>query len=246
MVSEASLPRILIVEDHAFTIKGLRQFLELEGFEPIEAPDTTSAYAALARNKFAAAVIDIELPEVTGKQIQRDAGFHLTRGIKEMHPLVGVVLLSSHPDRGRQFWDLVSQGHRGLGYLLKSGDPQLLVRAIQHVIDKQIYCDPQVTHTSHLVLELEKRLKEDEKAYIEFAIREFPNLTPREFEVASALADSHDIKGVARLLGISENVVGNYITRIFEKLQLNTAPNQLSPRTLLIKAMIIYGIQNDH
>ena len=245
MVPEVTLAKILVVEDHHFSRKGLRQFLELEGFQPLEASDAQSAYTIIEQNTLAAAIIDIELPDAPGSQVRKDAGLQIARSIKENYPQVGVVLLSSHPDRGRQFWDLVGQGHRGLAYILKSGEPPLLIKAVCQTIDKQIYCDPQVTLKSQVVVEMEKRLTPEEKEFIQSALKALPTLTPREFEVASALSDSHDLKGIAGLLGIKENVVSNYITKIFEKLGLNNAPSHLSPRSLLIKAMVFCGLQNE-
>lgn len=248
MTLQTSTPKILIAEDHSFTRLGLRRFLESEGFEVLEAADTQDAQQVIDKDRFDVAVLDIEMPEKQGEMIRfgNNAGLHLAKDIKGKFANIGIVLLSSHPDRGRDFWDLVSQGYRGLAYLLKNGDPVRLLDAVRQVQAHHIICDEQVTQTRESANEVLKRLSPDERRWIHCAVKELPKLRPREQEIVVALLESHDIKGIATKLGITENAVSNHITSIYEKLGLNQALNSLSPRTLLIKTSLIFELQKEH
>lgn len=245
MLTQRPNSGILVVEDHSFTRLGLRRFLESEGFAVLEAGCAQDAQEIIDKSSFDVAILDIEVPENQGGPIRygSNVGLRLARTIKEKYPSAGIVLLSSHPDRGRDFWDMISQGYRGLAYILKNGDPLSLLDAVHQTRAQRIICDEQVTQTSQAVEEVYKRLSPPEKIYVDRALKQLPTLTPRELEVALALFESRDIKGIALKLIISENAVSNHMTKIYEKLGLNEVPNELSSRTLLIKALLIHELQ---
>lgn len=47
------------------------------------------------------------------------------------------------------------------------------------------------------------------------------SLTPRELEIARAIADGKSNKEISIMLFLSEGTIKNYVTNIFEKLQLS-------------------------
>jgi CheY-like chemotaxis protein len=71
-------PRILVVEDDENSRYGLRSVLELEGFEVDEAATGAEALARLARGRFDAVFMDINLPDADGtaliRQIRSEPG----------------------------------------------------------------------------------------------------------------------------------------------------------------------------
>ena len=241
------LKKLLIVDDHAFTRLGLSRFLDVEGFDVLQAADAQTARETIDEGLIDGAILDIEMPEKPGETVRygSNAGLHLAEYIKHKYSKTGVVLLSSHPDRGRFFWNLVSQGHRGLAYALKNGDPEGLLDAIRQVQAGRVFCDEMVTSTSEFAGEIIKRLSQEEREWVLYAVAELPNLTNRETQVVSALLDSYDIRGIALQLGIKENAVSNHITNIYTKLGLNQVPNNLSARTLLLKACLIFDLQQE-
>lgn len=247
MLKQIPHSKILVVEDHTFTRLGLRRFLESEGFNVLEAAYAHEAQDVIDNNTLDAAVLDIEIPENQSGTVQygSNEGLRLARYIKEKTPRTGIVLLSSHPDRGRDFWDMVSQGYRGLAYVLKNGDPASLLDALRQTQARRIICDEQVTATPQFVTEVRKRLAPEEQTYIDYAITQMSMLSIREQEIVSALFESNDIKGIAAKLGIGENAVSNHITKIYEKLGLDRNLNNLSSRTLLIKAFLIFEIERE-
>ncbi len=226
MVQQTSNPKVLVAEDHPFTRLGLRRFLESEGFEVLEAANAQAAQQIIDKNLFDVAVLDIEMPEKREGTVQygNNAGLRLAKHIKGKLPNIGIVLLSSHPDRGRDFWDLVSQGYRGLAYLLKDGDPVRLLDVVRQTQAHHIVCDEQVTQTRESANEVLKRLSPDEQSVISYAVKIFSTLTHRQQEVVALLLESRDIKGISAKLRIEENAVSNHITNIYEKLGLIKPP----------------------
>ena len=62
-------PRILVVEDDTATREALQRILELEGCDVEAVPDGERAVGALANRKFAAIVLDIALPKMSGTDV---------------------------------------------------------------------------------------------------------------------------------------------------------------------------------
>lgn len=62
-------PRILVVEDDTNTREALQRILELEGCDVEAVPDGERAVGALANRKFAAIVLDIALPKMSGTDV---------------------------------------------------------------------------------------------------------------------------------------------------------------------------------
>jgi len=62
-------PRILVVEDDTATREVLQRILEREGCDVEAVPDGERAVGALANRKFAAIVLDIALPKMSGTDV---------------------------------------------------------------------------------------------------------------------------------------------------------------------------------
>ena len=244
MSRQSSNRKLLIADDHPLTLLGLRQFLEPEGFEIFEAPDARTAQEIFNANPIDVAVLDISMPSKRGERNEgTNEGLRLAECFKQKHPETGIVLLSSHPDRGQYFYNLVIQGYRGLAYILKNGNPNDVLNAINLTQEGGVYCDKLVTTTNDFAREIIKRLSQEECEWVLYAVKELPNLTKREQEVVSALLDSYDIGGIAIRMAITDNAVSNHIRNIYEKLGLNQIQDNLSARTLLIKARLIFDLQ---
>ena len=75
-------PRIIVVEDHADTAEGLRQFLTRIGYKVYIAPDVASARALAKAVEFDVLLSDIRLPDGTGWDLMRELSRDQTvRGI---------------------------------------------------------------------------------------------------------------------------------------------------------------------
>lgn len=241
--------RILIVEDHVFFRNGLRQFLEAEGFEVTEAGDLESAESLVQSTSYAGAIVDIVIPVAAGAppRHNEDTGLEFAGRLKRTRPDVGVLILSSHPDRGHVFFEWVRDGHRGIGYVLKDGNPETLLAALQQVIEGRVTFDPQVRSERLVAQELLERLAADERHWVSLALNNLPALTAREWEIVHWLSASYDVRAVADRLGLQPKTVENNITQIYGKLGLNVMGQQAShlrPGYILTKACLIYELQH--
>ena len=114
--------RVLLADDHAVVRKGIREFLEEDPEITVvaEAGDGGEACRLVGEHHPDVAVLDIQMPRVTG--------IEATRQIKAAYPDVRVLILTAYEDDPYVF-ALLRAGADG--YLLKSADPDDLVRASQ-------------------------------------------------------------------------------------------------------------------
>ncbi|MEE8466975.1 MAG: response regulator, partial [Planctomycetota bacterium] len=84
--------RILIVDDEKLVRWTLRQALEEAGYSAEEAADGRQALEAVARDAPDMVLLDYRLPDILGTQVLRD--------IREVAPLVPVVMITAHASIG--------------------------------------------------------------------------------------------------------------------------------------------------
>jgi DNA-binding NarL/FixJ family response regulator len=131
------------------------------------------------------------------------------RRLAASHPNLGVLVLTMHADDDT----IVAAMRAGArGYVLKGADKAELVRAILAVADGQaVYGAP-----------VAKRIAQffrDGGASAETPAP-FPDLTPRERDVLSLLAEGARNSEIARQLSMSEKTVRNHVSSILTKLQV--------------------------
>jgi DNA-binding response OmpR family regulator len=78
--------RILVVDDDADLLRLVSSALEAAGFAPIGARHATEAIAATATGKIDLAIVDVNLPEVSG--------YELCRRLKDARPTLPVMFVS--------------------------------------------------------------------------------------------------------------------------------------------------------
>ncbi|BCR04390.1 hypothetical protein DESUT3_14590 [Desulfuromonas versatilis] len=89
-VEKGRLPAVLVVDDAPFFRRLVVELLEGRGYPVVEAGDGEQALGVLARRDIAVVLTDIEMPGLSGPA--------LLRRIKRLHPLVQVMIVSSHHD----------------------------------------------------------------------------------------------------------------------------------------------------
>jgi two-component system response regulator HydG len=87
--------RILIVDDDPSTLDVLAQVLARDGYECLVAEDGRSAMEMFRANEVAAALVDFELPDLTGVQLVRE--------IKRLRPSVPVIVMTGNPSQRLMF-----------------------------------------------------------------------------------------------------------------------------------------------
>jgi two-component system capsular synthesis sensor histidine kinase RcsC len=83
-------PRILIVDDNSGMLETLSDIITASGMQVDTAGDGAAALALCARESYAAAVIDVVLPDTNGAE--------LVRRMRKDHPATRFVLITAYTD----------------------------------------------------------------------------------------------------------------------------------------------------
>lgn len=247
------MANILIVDDDGFARSGLRLYLGALGHHSQEAGDVQTAWGMALNRPPDAAIIDIRLPLYASSQYPKSAaeshGIGLAARLKEAYPTMGIVLLSAHQQYEKQVQQLTQKFMRGIAFLHKGGDMSRLGMALQEVLDGRMLFQGDEVNKYVLATAVSSHFSDAEAAWIELALREFGQLSPREQEVAHLLSASHTPEHIAQRLGLSKGSVDNLISRVYNRLGLADMKDEelgLRPLPILVKACLLYDIQNNH
>jgi DNA-binding NarL/FixJ family response regulator len=184
--------RVIVAEDHGIVRAGLEQLLaNVADIELVaSAAGGEEAVALTIARRPDVVLMDLSMPGTDG--------IAATREIIRAAPEVRVVILTSFTDRAR-IMDAFDAG--AIGYLLKDAEPDELYRGIRAAARGD---SPLAPHAA--------------KALIAARAERPPEtqLSAREREVLTLLAEGTPNKVIARRLGISEKTVKNHVTRVFE------------------------------
>jgi DNA-binding NarL/FixJ family response regulator len=186
--------RVLVVEDHPVVRSGLLQLLgDVEEVDVVGAASGGQEAVTLASSERPDVVLmDLEMPDLDG--------IEATRRIRAADPDINVVVLTAFSDRER-ILDAIDAG--AVGYLLKDAEPHELVRGLEAAARGESPLSPKAAQA--LVAARAGRGAPEQ-------------LTPREHEVLSLLADGLPNKLIARRLEISEKTVKAHLTSIFQRI----------------------------
>ena len=195
--------RVVIADDDVLVREGVASLLADAGYDVVgRAGDGETLVTAVSEAMPDVAVVDIRMPPS-----QTWEGLEAARSIRSAHPEVGILLLSAHVEVETAI-DLLEGGER-IGYLLKDRILRVddLVDALERVAAGGSVVDPA------LVQELvAKRHKNDPLA----------DLTPREKEVLTLMAEGLSNAGIAARLVVTEGAVEKHVRSILAKLRLPT------------------------
>lgn len=196
--------RLLLVDDHAVVRSGLRMLLENERDMEIigEASSAHEAIEVALRVKPNVILMDIGLPDLSG--------IDATREIKKRYPEVSVVALTIHEDE-EYFFKMLEAG--ATGYVPKRAAPEELLTAIRAAATGQVYLYPS----------LAKLLVRDYLSGGQPSSSEAQSeLTEREHEVLTYLAEGANNEEIATALVISPKTVARHRENIMRKLNLHS------------------------
>jgi len=195
--------RILLVDDHDIVRLGLMTLLNDQPDMEVIGEASTAGEAVRAAEKLHPDVIlmDIRLPG--------DGGIEATRQIMQRFPDIKIVMLTSFAND-----DLVVHaiGAGAAGYVLKQVGNEELLRAIRAAARGEAVLDPSTT------ARILSRVREAERKADDDAFR---NISNREMDVLEHLVRGRTNAEIGKLLNLSEKTVGNYVSSMFEKLNLN-------------------------
>ncbi len=194
--------RIGIVEDDRRIAETLESILQsFDAFEVVFlASNGIELLKQLETEKPQLLIMDIQMPEMDG--------IAAVKAVKEMFPEIKIIM-HSVLNNDDAIVESIFLGANG--YILKSEKPQKLIEAIQDVMDGGAPLTPNVA---------QKLIK-----YLQFhppapAEKIYHNLTERETEILSLIADGLSYKLIADRIFLSTKTVGKHIEHIYTKLQV--------------------------
>ena len=190
--------RTLLADDHAAVRQGVRQFLEADsGIQIIaEAADGTEALRLVREQQPQVAVLDIQMPGMTG--------IELTRLIRAERLPVGVLILTAFDDD--PYVQAVLQAGAN-GYVLKTADAQDLIDAVKAVHEGRSVLDPAIAQK--LLARMTRPAHSPDPG---------ASLTEREIEVLRLAAKGYTNKAIGAQLDISDRTVQGHLAKVYDKL----------------------------
>ena len=211
--------RVVIADDVMLTREGIARVLTAAGAEVVgEAEDVDGLMRAVAAEKPDCAIVDIRMPPTN-----TDEGIVAAQRIRELHPGVGVLVLSQYVEPGFAMRLLEETPERS-GYLLKDrvSDPAILVDALRRLAEGETVVDP--TIVSRLLAR--RRIADP-----------LDDLSEREREVLALVAEGLSNAEIGRRLFITERTVEAHVKQIFLKLRIGQAP-ETNRRVLAVLAFL--------
>lgn len=196
--------RILIADDHLFYREGVRALLAAEpGLEVVgEAGTGDEAIDRVAQVRPGVVLMDLKMPGLNG--------IEATRRIVGAQPEIGVLVITMFDDDDSVF-AAMRAGARG--YLLKDADQEELVRAIRAVHRGEAIFGPPIARRMIQYFGAHSRVAGPPEI-------PFPELTEREREILSLIAQGLNNTAIAARLVLSIKTVQNHVSNIFGKLQV--------------------------
>jgi DNA-binding NarL/FixJ family response regulator len=218
--------RVALADDSLIMREGVQQLLAASPTVEVVAAcgDVESLLEAVEAQRPDVVLTDIRMPPSN-----TDEGVRVAGQLHELHPDIGVIVLSQYSDPAYVL-ELLKSGSDRRGYLLKERvhDRGQLVSAIDTVAQGGSVIDPKIVE----VLVAAKARAEHSP---------LSELTPREREVLAEIAEGKSNTAIADSLVLTKRAVEKHINSIFLKLGL-AAADDVSKR---VKATLLFLAESD-
>lgn len=196
--------RVFLVDDHPVVLSGLTSLLNAQDDLEISGTARTAseALARITASRAELAVVDVGIGGVAGLDLVQDFRLRL--------PRLRVLCFSVHEE---EFFAERALRAGALGYVMKTVDSSVLLRAVRTVLEGQIYLSDSMERR------ILNRLAGTATTVALSPIRQLSN---RELQVIHHIAASRDNRQIARLMSLSVKTVEAHRSRIKEKLSLRT------------------------
>jgi len=200
--------RVVIADDAVLLREGLIRLVEENGHTVVAAVgDGPSLVAAIAEHKPDVSIVDVRMPPT-----HTDEGLRAAVEARRLVPGTPILVLSQYVEVSYAD-DLLADRQGAVGYLLK--DRVSLVAefldGLRRVAGGGTVLDPEV------VSQLLVRRRRDDP---------LRNLTPREREVLSLMAEGMSNTAIARKMVVTEGAVEKHVRNIFTKFNLHQDEEQ--------------------
>lgn len=209
-------PRVIMADDHALILAGMRKLLEEECEIVGMVEDGRALIEAAQKLRPDLILMDIAMPLLNGLEAARQ--------LSKLVPESKLIFLTMHasPTYAAEAFQAGASG-----YLLKRSAASELSQAIQSVLHGQHYLTPLITKE---VLESVIKVSTEERGKPMSTA-----LTARQREVLQLVAEGRSTKEIATILSVSVKTVEFHKFRIMQQLDIHTTAN-------LTKYAITHGI----
>ena len=206
--TELAQIKVLILDDQEVIREALGMLLSSES--------NVDLVGALADGESAVKMVPVLSPDVVIMDVKMPGlnGIAAAQRIREAHPDVGIILLSSYDD-SEYIREFLKDDPRGKSYLLKQtlGTMDELIRTVYDVAAGRTVLDPIMVEK----LTSQKGISENSP---------LRSLTRRELEVLALMAKACTNSTIASILYIQPRTVEHHINSIFSKLGIASEAGQ--------------------
>lgn len=195
--------KILIADDHPLMLEGLKIVLNTEKMfsECDQAKDGEEAHTKLTSNYYDVAILDVEMPKMSGLEIARKITAQKTE--------TKIIFLTMYKDEDL-FNEAMDSGANG--FVLKENAVNDIIDCIKEVLNGHYYISPLIS--DYLVKHLNK------KSSFEKSNPSINDLTTSERRIIKLVSQDKSSKEIAYELSISTKTVENHRNNISKKLNL--------------------------
>jgi len=199
--------KLMLVEDHEFTRTGLRYaFSNYKTLAIIgEASNGLEAITIAAEKQPDIILMDIGMPKMDGITASKE--------IKASNPQIKIVMLTSRQFTDEIFAALTSGAD---AYCMKDISIERLIQVLETVMAGGVWLDPNIAHIVARALpesSQEKSTFSGENSCID--------LTEREYDVLTYIAQGKSNKDIADTLGLSIHTVKSHVRTLIQKLAVS-------------------------
>ena len=194
---------VIIADDQEIVCEGLKRILE---------SDPEIRVSGIARNgKEALELVEADQPDLVLMDLQMPVmnGVQAIRRLRQTLPELPILVLTTYMD-DKWLFEAIRSG--ASGYLMKDRPRSELLSAIKGTVSGKSYIDPSVAGKVLESVATGSHKPTQEETF---------NLTDREREILSLLAQGLSNADIAHRLFLSEGTVRNYTSSLFAKLEVS-------------------------
>ncbi|HLW31015.1 MAG TPA: response regulator transcription factor [Aequorivita sp.] len=201
-MNKTTTPSIIIADDHPLLLKGLSDFLVEKGYNLVgSGKDGREAYNLILQNKPDIAILDIQMPYMSGIEIAKMC--------KGQGITTKIVLITLHKEK--ELYQKAKELNI-FGYILKEFALEEIENCIQTVKNGKPFFSAKIKELIGIVMLEDDNLR---------------SLTPSEKKILKLIAKDKTNKEIASLLFISYRTVEKHRSNIITKLNLEPKTNSL-------------------
>ena len=203
---------VILVDDQEIVRQGLKMILSLDEEITIikEAENGVQLLELLHVVHPDVILMDVRMPLMDGVEA--------TKIVKEIYKDIKVIILTTF-NEDEYIFEGIKNGADG--YILKDAGSDYIIKAIKTAYNGNILLDPEVTTKIVRAYNAIANGKQTPSALYEYK-KKLKMLTQREIDVARLVAQGKNNKDICNILFLTEGTVKNYLSKIFEKLELTS------------------------